>query len=220
MAFKIFPQIAPQDEAERLPMGDDPTLQSASRQLALRLNARPVGVPASKPPPGRTRTHGVQVHIAHLAGQIEALRAQLRDHASDRIALLLREMIAEREHELDRWLAREEAWDRRLDSIEGAIAERDAFRQREADLVRERDAALQAAAAARAQREAAERVAEAARNEAESVRRLAGQATAEQLRLRAEREIDKQAWISERRALAQKLERLQDGGWLSRLVKR
>ncbi len=219
MAFRIFPQIAPQDEAERFPMGDDPMLPPQTRQLALRLNARPVALPPSKPP-GRSRAQGVQVHITQLAGQIEALRAQLRDHATDRIAHLLREMITEREHELDRWLAREQAWDRRLDTIEGAIVERDAFRQREADLVRERDAALQAAATARAQREAAERVAAAARNEAESVRRLVDKATAEQLRLRAEREIDKQTWSSERRALAQRLERVKDGGWLSRLMKR
>jgi hypothetical protein len=217
MAFKIFPRIAPQDEAERLPLGDEAMARTQVRQLTLRLNARPIEVPAPRP---RSRTQGVQVHIAHLAGQIEALREQLRDHGGDRVAALLREMIAEREQELERWVARDEAWDRRLDTIECAIVERDAFRRREAELVHERDRALQAAAAANEAREAAERDARAARNETEAVRRLAGQATAEQLRLRAEREIDKQTWISERQALAKRVERLQANGWLSRLVKR
>jgi len=200
-------------------MADDPTSQQQTRQLALRLSGRPVALPPAKPP-GRSRVHEVRANIAQLAEQIEALREQLRHHAADRVALLLREMIAERERELSRWLEREEGWDRRLDNIEGAIVERDAFRAREADLIRERDAAIEAAAAARAQREAAERAVEAARYEVRSVRRLVDQATAEQLRLRAERELDKQAWVSERRQLAQRLEKRDGGGWLSRLVKR
>ena len=147
------------------------------------------------------------------------MREQLREHSSDRIALLLNEMIEERECELERWMAREEAWDQRLGVIEGAISERDEFRRREADLVRERDEARRAAAAAAAQRDTAERAAEAALREAETVRRVAAHATSEQLRLRAERELDERAHAAQRRE-RHSTAQSNDRGWLSRLIRR
>ncbi|HZT50631.1 MAG TPA: hypothetical protein VFA22_01795 [Stellaceae bacterium] len=210
MAFKLLHPVAPADIAVS-PADPAP----ASRQIALRLNGgRPGSV--SPKPPSRTPSD-IKLYIGHLSSQIEALRQQLREHSSDRIAMLLREMIEERERELERWVAREEAWDRRVASIEAAIVERDAFRHREAELVRERDEAQRAAATAAAQRDTAQRIAEAARREAESARRVADKTRADELRLRAERELDRQEWMNQRRALEQQADRR---GWLSRLVKR
>ncbi len=218
MAFKILQPAEPADTIEPS-VAVAPPLRPQSQQLTLRLNARPVGVTPLKVP-SRPSSQAIQAHIAHLAGQIDALRQQLREHSADRVALLLGEMIEEREHELDRWMAREEAWDQRLAVIEGAISERDEFRRREADLMRERDDARRAAAEAAAQRDMAQRAAEAARREAASVRRVADQATAEQLRLRAERELDERARALERRELGQSPAQPSDRGWLSRLVRR
>jgi uncharacterized coiled-coil DUF342 family protein len=183
-------------------------------QLALRLSdARAFDIAArraGRPPPQ------TQAHISHLCQQIEALREQLSAHSADRMALLLREMIAEREGELERWIAREENWDRRLTSIEDAIVERDDYRQREAELVRERDEARHLADTARAKLEAAQRAAEQAHREAAQVHRAVELANAEQLRLRAERDLDRRVWNTERRKLAEKAEQ---GGWLKRLVR-
>jgi len=212
MAFKLLHPVAVPDTA-------DSDTRPQSRQLTLRLNGpRPVGLPA-KSPPSRTPSD-IKLYIGHLSGQIEALRQQLREHSADRIALLLREMIEERERELERWVAREEAWDRRVQSIEDAIAERDEFRRRENELQRERDAAQRAATAAAEQRDAAQRSAEAAWREADAARRAAELAQSEQLRLRAERELDEKRLTSERRVLSHRLEQTQDRGWLSRLVRR
>jgi hypothetical protein len=183
-------------------------------QLALRLaDARPFDLAArqtGRPPPQS------QAHIVQLCQQIEALREQLSAHSADRMARLLREMIAEREGELERWIAREENWDRRLNSIEDAIVERDEFRRREAELMRERDEARRLADAARAKLEAAQRAAEQAHREAAQVHRAVELANAEQLRLRAERDLDRRVWNNERRKLAEKAEQ---GGWLKRLVR-
>lgn len=213
MAFKLLHPTTPSETAE--PQSE---LRPQSRQLALRLNGtRPVGVPAK--PPSRT-PQDIKLYIGHLSSQIDALRQQLREHSADRIALLLREMIEERERELERWIAREEAWDRRVAAIEDAISERDEFRRREAELMRERDEAHRAAAAAAAQRDAAQRTADAARREAEAARRGADQARSEELRLRAERELDHKQWVSERRALSQQRDQRQDRGWITRLVRR
>lgn len=209
MAFKLLHPVPDTGDSDPRPQ---------SRQLTLRLNGpRPVGVPAK--PPSRAPSD-IKLYIGHLSSQIEALRQQLREHSADRIALLLREMIEERERELERWVAREEAWDRRVQSIEDAITERDAFRQREGELQRERDDAQRAAMAAAAQRDAAQREAEAAWREAEAARRAAELAQSEQLRLRAERELDEKRLTNERRALSQQIEQAQDRGWLSRLVRR
>lgn len=217
MAFKIFNPTDPQDGEDAAVTISPPLRSPPANQLALRLNARPVGVAPVKPP-GRGSSHAIQAHITHLASQIDALRQQLREHSTDRIALLLGEMIAEREQELARWMQRENAWDQRLAVIEGAINERDAFRRREAELVRERDEARQALAAAAAAHDMAQRAAEAARREAAQVRRVADQATAEQLRLRAERELDERA--NARRALSNAARQNPDRGWIKRLIGR
>ncbi len=146
------------------------------------------------------------------------MRQQLRDHSADRLALLLREMIEERERELERWIAQESRWDERVTALEAAIAERDTFRRREAELLRERDAARAEAENAAARLDAAERAAEAERRKAHALERAAGQAQAEQLRLRQERALDETHWHSERRQLAAEMERLK-GGWLGRLIR-
>lgn len=195
---------------------DDDT-PAARTQLALRLGGgAPLDLADKRG--GRATPQEVHANIIHLSGQLDALRQQLDEHSADRMATLLREMIEERERELDLWLAREASWDRRLAVIEDAIAERDRFREREAALIRERDAARRAAEIAAAERVAAERAAEAARREAAQVQRLAERANAEQLRLRAERELDHRAWVSERRQLADRIERKKERGWLGRLI--
>jgi len=212
MVFKLLHPVA---AAETQDLAADP--HPHSRQLALRLNgARPVGVTIK---PQNRAPQDIKLYIGHLSGQIEALRQQLREHSADRIAMLLREMIDERERELERWVARDSAWDRRVAVIEDAITERDAFRRREAELRHERDEARRAAAAAAVQRDAAQRSAETARREAESARRTADNARSEELRLRAERELDQKVWSAERRVLSRQLDH-QQRGWLSRLVKR
>jgi hypothetical protein len=197
---------------------DDPTETAAvagSRQLALRLSDMPAIALAPMEPRGRVSLQDVQCHITYLNGQLETLRRQLRDHPADRLAMLLREMIQERERELERWLAQEQRWDERLAAIESAITERDQFRERQAELIRERDEARREAEAAAARLDAAQRGAEAARRHAAALERTTEKAQAEQLRLRHEREIDKSAWQSERR----RLEAAPDKGWLARFLR-
>lgn len=166
---------------------------------------------------GRNAPQQMQAHIVHLCDQIEALREQLRTHSADRMAVLLREMIDERERELERFLAREENWDRRLTAIEAAIVERDEARKRETALTRERDEARRAAEMANLKLEAAQRAAEAAHQEIAQAQRLADLATAEQLRLRSERDLDRRVWHTERRKLAEQIEQ-RDRGWIKRLI--
>jgi chromosome segregation ATPase len=208
MPFEIVPpeETAPGQECRA---ADEP-----SRQLALfRADTGDITVTRTKP-----SLTNVQQHIAQLGGQIETLRQQLRGHSADRLALLLGEMIEERERELERWIAQEQAWDARVNALEAAIAERDEFRRREALLLRERDTARAAAEAVAARLEAAERAAEAARRKATALERSVGEAKAEQLRLREERALDETNWHGERRRLAAEMERLK-GGWLGRLLK-
>jgi DNA repair exonuclease SbcCD ATPase subunit len=168
-------------------------------------------------PLGRRKTSlaDIQNHIGHLSGQLETLRRQLRDHPADRLAMLLREMIGEREHELERWVAQEQRWDERLAAIETAITERDTYRRREAELTRERDDARREAELAIQRIEAAQRAAEDARRRAQALERAADRAQAEQLRLRQERELDHNHWLNERRKLAAKA---QDKPWFARLM--
>jgi hypothetical protein len=189
--------------------------EAASRQLAL-FRGEPEVAPMVQR--GKTSLQDVQLHIAHLAGQIETLRQQLRDHSADRLALLLHEMIEERERELERWMAQEGRWDERVGALENAITERDNFRRREAELTRERDAARAEAAAAAARLDAAERTAEAERRRTLALERAAGEAQAEQLRLRQERAFEETHFQAERRRLTGEMERLK-GGWLGRLIK-
>ena len=206
-------EIIPAEEAEEEQHGASETL---SRQLALfRGDTHEVAPIARRAKPS---LQDVQLHIAHLSGQIEMLRHQLRDHATDRLAMLLREMIDERERELERWIAQEARWDERVAALETAIAERDAFRRREADLLRERDRARAEAEENAARLAAAERAAEAERRKAEALERAAGEAKAEQLRLREERALDENQWQSERRKLSAEMDRLRTG-WLGRLIK-
>jgi hypothetical protein len=188
-----------------------------SRQLALRLaDTEAVEIaPLQRPKPS---LRDIQAHIAYLSAQLETLRGQLRDHPTDRLAMLLREMIDEREQSLDRWIAQGERWDQRVASIESAIIERDAHRQREADLIRERDEALREAAAAEARLAQARQIAEHAQHKAAALERKADLAQAEQLRLRHERDIDTTAWSNERRQLTTQVERLKVRGWLSKIV--
>jgi hypothetical protein len=183
-----------------------------SRQLALRLSDEIE--PANRR--GRVTLRDVQFHVSYLTGQIETLRRQLLEHPADRLALLLREMIEERERELERWLMQERRWDERLSLIEGAIVERDQHRAREAALVEERDAARRAAAAAETRLEAARRATEEANRKAAAMERAAETARTEQLRLRQEREVDSKLWMKERRRLSAEA---QPKGWLSRLVR-
>ncbi len=213
MAFKLLAQPAAPARSD----DDDPaTAISAAQQMALHLND---GGPVRLSPIRANSPAQLNRHIAYIAGQIEALRQQLRDHSADRIALLLHEMSAERERAHDRYRAQETAWDRRLESIENAVAERDTARQREAALIRERDEARAAAAASAAERDAAQRTAAAARNEAAAVHRIAEGAKAEQVRLRAERELDRKTWTQQRRGLVQQLEGRSDRNWLARLIR-
>jgi chromosome segregation ATPase len=187
-----------------------------SRQLALfRSEAVDVAPLARR---GKPSLQDIQLHISHLGGQIDTLRQQLRDHSSDRLALLLHEMIEERERELDRWIAQESRWDERVSALESAISERDAFRRREAELTAERDAARAQAHTAAERLAAAERAAEAERRRIQALERSAGEAQAEQLRLRQERQLDESNWQSERRRLAGEMERMKSG-WLGRLMK-
>ena len=161
----------------------------------------------------------MQCHITYLSGQLDTLRRQLRDHPADRLAMLLREMIEERERELERWLAQEQRWDERLSAIETAITERDTYRQRQAELVRERDEARREAEAASVRLETAQRVADEARRRAAALERTAEKAQAEQLRLRQERELDQSTWQAERRRLAARAGQQQEKGWLTRIIR-
>ncbi|HUK61459.1 MAG TPA: hypothetical protein VLV50_19665 [Stellaceae bacterium] len=207
MPFEITPREETPNESERT---------EPSRQLALfrgeTLDAEPL---ARR---GKPSLQDIQLHIAHLGGQIDTLRQQLRDHSADRLALLLHEMIEERERELDRWIAQESRWDERVSALEHAISERDTFRRREAELTAERDAARAAAHEAAERLAAAERAAEAERRRVHSLERSASEAQAEQLRLRQERHLDETNWQSERRRLTNEVERMK-GGWLGRLIK-
>ena len=210
-------ELPPSDEA--LPTPDDNTAETMAdaRQLALRLSdASSISVqPLERR--GRASLQDVQCHISYLNSQLETLRRQLVDHPADRLAMLLREMIHERERELERWLAQEQRWDERLGAIESAITERDANRQRQAELVRERDEARREAELVSARLVSAQRAAEEARRHAAALERATEKAQAEQLRLRHERELDKSAWQSEQRRAAET--QRQDKGWLSRFIR-
>ncbi len=221
MPFEILEPATPSDAA-----GQDLTVaeaetgsrSSSSGQMTLHLYEARSLAPAKDP--AEATPEEVHAHLANLRGQIDGLRKYLRERSAEpgRLAVLLRQMIEARERELDRWLAREANWDQRLVVIENAICERDAYRQREAELTRERDEAKRLAAATEAKLEAARYAAEQAKREAAAVRRIAERANAEQLRLRAEREMEQNAWASEKRQLAAKLERRGHGGWLSKLI--
>ena len=210
-------ELAPSEAS--LSADDYPTeaaAEVASRQLALRLSDTPAIAIEPMERRGRATLQDVQCHITYLNNQLDTLRRQLRDHPADRLAMLLREMIDERERELERWLAQEQRWDERLAAIETAITERDEFRQRQAELVRERDEARRAAEIAAVRLETAQRAADEARRHAAALERTTEKAQAEQLRLRHERELDKSAWQSERRRLSAGP---QDKGWLSRFIR-
>ena len=196
---------------------DDPASSVRSRQLALVLaEAEPTELaPLQRNKPS---LRDIQAHIAYLSSQLETLRGQLRDHPTDRLAMLLREMIEEREQSLDRWIAQEERWDQRVASIENAITERDSYRKREADLIRERDEARREAATAEARLAAIRQAAEEAQRRAAVLERKAELATAEQLRLRHERAIDTTTWVLEKRQLKTEVEKAKGRGWLSKIV--
>ena len=196
---------------------DLPTASERSQQLALRLaDVEPIEVvPLQRAKPN---LRDIQAHIAYLSAQLETLRGQLRDHPTDRLAMLLREMIEEREQSLDRWIAQEERWDQRVATIENAISERDAYRKREADLIRERDEARRTAAAAETRLAQARQAAEEAQRAAAALARKADLAQAEQLRLRHERDIDSTTWMTEKRQLASQVERLKVRGGLAKFV--
>lgn len=189
-----------------------------SRHLSLRLAGRQVDPtsiavsPAERP--GKLTLRDVQTQISYLTGQIETLRQQLYESPSERLALLLREMIAERERELQRWLAQEQRWDERIAAIETAIVERDQSRERETTLRRERDEAKRAAAEAERRLELAQHAVEDAYRLAQTMERAAERAQAEQLRLRQEREMDNRVLVRERQRLAS--EQAQRG-WIARL---
>jgi len=215
MPFETSPSAATEYSADP----DDTDVPApGSRQLALRLaDLEPVEVaPLQRAKPSLS---DIQAHIAYLSSQLETLRGQLREHPTDRLAMLLREMIEEREQSLERWIAQEERWDQRVASIENAIIERDAHRKREADLIRERDEARREAATAEARLAQARQLAEAAQRTAATLARQAELSQAEQLRLRHEREIDTNTWSNERRNLTTQVERLKVRGWLSRFVR-
>jgi hypothetical protein len=216
MQFETSARAAPAYDPDSSD-AESPTLSERSRQLALRLaDMEPVEVaPLQRPKPN---LRDIQAHIAYLSAQLETLRGQLRDHPTDRLALLLREMIEEREMSLDRWIAQEERWDQRVATIENAISERDAYRKREADLIRERDEARREAAAAETRLAQARHAAEDAQRAAAALARKADLATAEQLRLRHERDIDTNTWMTEKRQLATQVERLKVRGWLAKFV--
>ena len=211
-----MPFELPSDEATLIPDEQPADPAADARQLALRLPDTPpfAVAPAERRP--KLSIQDVQSHILYLNGQLDTLRRQLRDHPADRLAMLLHEMIAERERELDRWLAQEQRWDDRLTAIETAIVERDAFRQRQDDLVRERDEARREAEAAARRLAAAEHAADEARRHAAALARSAERERAEQLRLRHEREIDRtHRQVEERRVAAQR----QAKSWFTRLVR-
>jgi chromosome segregation ATPase len=210
-------EISPSDEAPLTT--DDSTAEAMAdaRQLALRLSDTPIAVQPFERR-GRVSLNDVQSHIVYLNGQLDTLRRQLVDHPADRLAMLLREMIQERERELERWLAQEQRWDERLGAIESAITERDTYRQRQAELIRERDEARREAETVAARLAAAQRVADEARRHAAALERATEKAQAEQLRLRHERELDKSSWQSEQRRLVAEAQR-QDKGWLSRFIR-
>lgn len=214
--------FAYQDPEDQAPIDDEiaaPAGGVTSRQLALRLSEEAMALAMPEPERrGKPSLRDVQLHISYLAGQIETLRRQLSDHPADRLAMLLREMIEERERELERWLAQEQRWDERLAAIESAIAERDARRARESELTRERDEARHAAAAAEARLDAARRSVEDANRRAAAMERAADLSRSEQLRLRHERELDSTVWQQERRRLATEAEP-RSRGWLARLMR-
>jgi chromosome segregation ATPase len=214
MPFEITPSEMPQEtECDE---GPAPAHETRSRQLALFRGEASEVAPVVRR--GKASLQDVQLHIAHLSGQIGMLRQQLRDHSADRLALLLHEMIEERERELERWIAQEERWDERVSALENAVAERDTFRRREAELMRERDTARAEVNDVAARLAAAERAAEAERRRTQALERANGEAQAEQLRLRQERALDETNFHTERRRLAAEMERLK-GGWLGRLIK-
>jgi dTMP kinase len=214
MPFEIISAEETRDE------GAPQSLPDTSRQLALFHGDDRDGVMDVAPlvRQGKPSLQTVQLHIAHLGGQIETLRRQLAEHSSDRLAMLLHEMIDERERELERWIAQEQRWDERVGALESAIAERDAFRRREAELTRERDEARRAAEDTAQRPAAAERAAEAERRKALSFERAAEGAQAEELRLRQERVRDETRWQSERRQLSAEMEKLKTG-WIGRLIR-
>jgi hypothetical protein len=217
MPFELLrPEEASAGADEFSPEAD---ADGGSHQLALRLSDTPAIAVSPAERRGKASLQDVQCHITYLSGQLETLRRQLRDHPADRLAMLLREMIEERERELERWLAQEQRWDERLSAIETAITERDAYRQRQAELVRERDEARREAEQAAMRLEAAQRIADEAKRRAAALERTAEKAQAEQLRLRQERELDHSSWQSERRHLAARVERLQEKGWLTRIIR-
>jgi len=192
--------------------------EAQSRQLALRLGEMPGAItvqPLERR--GRVSLQDVQSHVLYLNGQLDTLRRQLVDHPADRLAMLLREMIAERERELERWLAQEQRWDERLGAIESAITERDAYRQRQAELIRERDEARREAEITSARLAAAQRAAEDAKRQAAALERAADKARAEELRLRHERELDQSSRQTEQRRAAEA--QRQDKGWLLRFIR-
>lgn len=182
-----------------------------SRQLAL-FDVSPAGRV------GRLTLREVQLQISHLTGQIEILRHQLREHGADRLARLLREMIEERERELERWLLQERRWDDRIASLESAIVERDRHRERERELMRERDEARRAAVEAERRLEAADFAAQEAYRKAAAMERAAERAQAEELRLRRERELDSKIWLRERWRTANTPD-APKGSWFSRFVR-
>jgi hypothetical protein len=216
MDFEPSPSAEASLSTDEYPADAEP--EAGSRQLALRLSDTPAISIEPLERRSRATLQDVQCHITYLNGQLETLRRQLRDHPADRLAMLLREMIDERERELERWLAQEQRWDERLSAIETAITERDQFRQRQAELIRERDEARREDEAAAARLEAAQRAADEARRHAAVLERTTEKAQAEQLRLRHERELDKSAWQTERRRLSARVER-EDKGWLARFIR-
>jgi hypothetical protein len=211
-------ELASSDEATQITDDIAADAEAQSRQLALRLADAPSAI-AVRPLERRTRVslQDVQSHVLYLNHQLDTLRRQLVDHPADRLAMLLREMIAERERELERWLAQEQRWDERLGAIESAITERDAHRQRQAELIRERDEARREAETTATRLAAAQRIAEDAKRQAAALERAAEKARAEQLRLRHERELDQSNRQTEQRraAVAQR----QDKGWLLRFIR-
>jgi hypothetical protein len=211
-------ELSPSDEPSQLTDDTAADAEAQSRQLALRLGETPGAItvqPLERR--GRVSLQDVQSHVLYLNSQLDTLRRQLVDHPADRLAMLLREMIAERERELERWLAQEQRWDERLGVIENAITERDAYRQRQAELIRERDDARREAEIVGARLAAAQRVAEDAKRQAAALERTAERARAEQLRLRHERELDQSnRQVEQRRAVeAQR----HDKGWLLRFIR-
>ncbi len=207
-------ELPPSDEAPAPTDECSAEIAADARQLALRLSDTSSITVQPFERRGRVSLQDVQCHITYLNSQLDTLRRQLVDHPADRLAMLLREMIHERERELERWLAQEQRWDERLAAIESAITERDSYRERQAELIRERDEARREAELMSARLAMAQRAAEEARRQAAALERATEKALAEQLRLRHERELDKSNWQTERRRAAEA--QRQDKGWLSR----